>query len=426
MAIRQWTPADLPASFKLFEYDFALNAKIALDGSNQIVTITDNWSGRVASGGAVGYRRPLSQATGVQSAFKSGSASDPSYADGIIVNDLTGLPSGNADRFMGFAVSMVDGIVGGYRGTGNGYYFLDSPSPGMRLTTGTTSRTAPVTTAKNTPNWVTASHASSVTTVRVNGVTVATYNVTLATVLSAFGIAGAQRDYYNLVGHTLYVVVGKRAPTQDEAWRLEWWVATNKTKKAIPTDNPYSTSPPMYDDGLGPYTGTVSVTTEDATTSSAARLYVKGATAYTTEDATITAKGSLRITGRASVTTEDALGVAIGKAPIVGAGAAQTEDAIGVASGRLSLRASVVVQTEDATGTAAGVSIVAGRAVVTTEDAIAISRVSLLIRGAVVVTTEDATGSSKGELEATHNYYIVPEGFRIRLGFRHYKFRRRT
>lgn len=176
-----------------------------------------------------------------------------------------------------------------------------------------------------------------------------------------------------------------------------------------------------------PISGTTTVTTEDALGTSKAALIVKGKSSSQTEDATIVAYGKLRISAMAVATTEDAIAAAVGKSPVRGQASFITEDAIAVSSAKLSIRGTVVVTAEDATAIAYGdvVSPIKATASATTEDAVVVACGRLTVKAIVSVHTEDAIGISRGSLLSDKlPYYIVPEGFRIKLGFRHYKFRR--
>lgn len=245
----EWSPSDLPADFKLFEWDFARDDLIALDANGGISSIADTWQGRLAGTASVNDRRKLAAFNGVQGAFKPGSGAD-TRADGIILSDLTGLPAGNADRYLGFAAVAIDGIIGGYRGNTDKIYCFDTPSdPGLRFYYDTNRVTSQLPVDKTLAHFYAGKHASSVSKLRVDGMDAGTYPATLQTVLDSFGIAGAQTDFYGIVGYSFYAIVGKRAPTQDEEWLIEAWVAKYKTKRTVPNDNPYRTTLPMVPDG---------------------------------------------------------------------------------------------------------------------------------------------------------------------------------
>lgn len=125
MAQRLWTPDDLPVDFKLFEWDFARNDKITLDANAGIAAIADNWQGRLASTPSLSSRRTLETFNGVQGAYKPGGNSNTDES-GLFLSDFTGLPTGNADRYMAFVVVHNDGIIGGYGNTLANDYWLDA------------------------------------------------------------------------------------------------------------------------------------------------------------------------------------------------------------------------------------------------------------------------------------------------------------
>ncbi|WP_375248325.1 hypothetical protein [Sphingomonas sp.] len=287
MALREWNPSDLPADFKFLEYDFARNERITLDGNGGIAQILDNWQGRAATTANAGGRRTVGSFNGVQSAYSSGFDKN-----GIIVDDLTGFPSGNADRYLGFAVVPQDGLIGGYRGDGTAnIYCLDSPyDPGVRFYYDNARVTSQVATDNSTAHYIEVQHASSASSLFVDGVAAGTYPVTLATTLDRFGIAGAQEDFYGVIGHTFYVVIGKRPPTQDERQLLEAWVAQYKTKRSPPSDNPYRPTAnggqglPMVDDGSAPaeLTANASVVAPSVMVTTAAIMALAAVAAVTT------------------------------------------------------------------------------------------------------------------------------------------------
>lgn len=325
MAKREWTPSDLPADFRLFEWDFARNDLITLDSNSRIASIADTWQGRLASTASVNDRRTLGAFEGVQGAYKAGSGAD-TRADGIILSDLAGLPAGNDDRYLGFAAVAIDGIIGGYRGSTDKIYCFDTPfDPGLRFYYDTNRATSQLRVDKTLAHFYTGKHASSVSNLRVDGLDAGTYPVTLQTVLDRFGIAGAETDFYGIVGYSFYVIVGKRAPTQDEEWRIEAWVAKYKTKRTVPTDNPYRTALPEVDDGqpsgsTASASGTLGAVI--ATASAAVAIVAAGA-------GTLSPFGGSAATAAPITARADAVGLALS-----GSAAAQTS-AVAGASGSM-------------------------------------------------------------------------------------------
>lgn len=391
----EWSPADLPSDFKLFEWDFARNDKVTLDANGGIASIADNWAGRLAVTTSTAARRTLATFTnGVQGAYKPGSSSNTA-ANGLSLIDTSGLPVGSADRYLGFAVVHADGILGGYGDTSHDYW-LDTPfNPGYRVHLEGTMTTNQLSVNRTDAHFVELETISGVTTLWVDGVNAGTYNNVLATTASKFGIAGYDQSYYTMNGYTFYVPVGKRGRTTDERYLLQAWTFKYKLKRSPPSDNPYrpvangGSDLPMVADsgttvsGTGSAAGTGTASATGATTAggtgSAAGTGLAAAASSATASGTGSASGSGTAsgvgaasasgtgstsgTGTAVATgsvTAGGTGAAVGTGTALAAGSTIAA-ATGTAAGSSTASASSGSQTTiGGTGTAAGSSIVTG------------------------------------------------------------------
>lgn len=238
---RLWTPQDMPSDFKLGWWHFPDSSTVTLDGASKIASIENKFDNgtRLASTADSTKRHSISKVNGYDTAF-----STDTTLNGILVSNTSGFPLGNADLFMMFVVMPQDGVVGGYRGGNN--YWVDNPFPDFRLRTNGGDFTATGSTNNSTLHTSIFNRVSGKTNIRVDGTDRGTHTPTSAynTTLGTFGIKGADVGYYPLKGATLAAMVGKRAATSDEIYKIEWWYATF-TGQTIPSDNPYKTNPPM-------------------------------------------------------------------------------------------------------------------------------------------------------------------------------------
>jgi len=254
-----WTPQDLPSDFKLGWYHFPDSATVTLDASSKIASIEnkfDNGSRPCATPSNL-TRHVIQQFNGYDTAYSP----TVNTHGGILMQNTTGLPTGNADLCMIFVAMSQDGVVGGYRGGNN--YWVDNPFPDYRLRTNGGDFTATGSTNNTALHTAIFNRSAGKTNIRVDGTDrgthtpTSTYNTTLGT----FGIKGADNSYYVMKGSTLGAIVGKRAATADEMFLIEKWYSTF-TGQTVPASNPYAASLPMVEDAGGGTTvsGTATMT----------------------------------------------------------------------------------------------------------------------------------------------------------------------
>jgi len=352
---RLWTPQDLPADFKLLWYHFPDTSTVTLDTNQRIAAIADKFgSGVPATSPSTGLQRTYPQlVNGFSTAFGDGY----NYA-AITISDLSKLPSGNADRYFAW-VCNVDanqgGIIGGYRvqdGADATQLWIDSV---FRVRSGI-SLDGSSGVANGTMNFLSVKFANGVETIRANGVTKGSGTVTQSGAYSFFGIRAAMADYYNMVGATLGFISGKRAPTADEEWKIEWWYATY-TGKTIPDDNPYKNSPPTVADATsGPTMGSTTVSA-----SSTSRV---GGTAAVLMASTAIAAASLAGGAGTAVETQTPTKVAASGSTTAPNVASVGMGATTVAASSASAQAGSAAVTTQSNVSAASASAVAGAATV--------------------------------------------------------------
>lgn len=145
-------------------------------------------------------------------------------------------------------------------------------------------------------------------------------------------------------------------------------------------------------------TGSLAVTLDSASVSSAGSLAIAGALSSTLEGATLSSAGSVAITGSSAVTLADSTLSAAGAVAITGSSAITLGDATLSAAGALALTGSAAVTLDSATLAAEGVltSGPTGALAVTLADATVAATGTLALAGTASITLAGSTLASTG------------------------------
>lgn len=279
MALRDKTPQDLPASQKFGWWMIPFASTVTRDANGLLQSVENSFDNGSRPCGTTDAtkRHTISKVNGYDCAVSTDTS-----RGGILLQNMTGIPSGNADLCMIFIQMPQDGVVGGFRGGNN--YWVDNPYPDYRMRTEKGDFTGSGTTNNTSLHTLIINRKNGVTTMRVDGTTRGTqapsggYNTTLGT----FGIKGADANYYVLKGATLGAMLLKQAASDDDIYFFEAYFA-RYTGQAIPSDNPYRTALPQVDDGTTPatITGSASGTLAGLGTVAASSIAILGAAALT-------------------------------------------------------------------------------------------------------------------------------------------------
>lgn len=230
----EWTPLDSASATKIGFWWFPYK-NYTLDSASKVAAIANNFpdASRTCSTANAAKRHSIAQVNGYDTAFSADTT-----LNGILLDNTTGIPTGNADLCMIFVQMPQDGVVGGYRGGNN--YWIDNPFPDYRLRTNAGDFTATGNTNNSTLHTLVVNRKAGVTTIRVDGDARGThapsggYNTTLGT----WGLKGADVAYYPLKGATAGGALYGGALSDDEVYKWEAWAA-KVTGQTIRTDNPY-------------------------------------------------------------------------------------------------------------------------------------------------------------------------------------------
>lgn len=241
---RAWTPQDLPDDFKLAWYHFPDASTVTLDANGKIASIANKFNNGLvmpAQTANANRRSSIVKLNGFDTSYQA-----DYYADGLLVTNMAAFPTGSADRFFVWAVGNGNsngGIIGGYRksdtNSEQNQFWIDS---NFYLRAGDT-HDGGNGVDRTLLNTLLVNYKEKVMVLRANGVQKSSKNATLSGSYPYFGLRAAAVDYYNMAGSVLGGIWGKRAATQDEMWRIEWYYSTFGTV-ALPADNPYKTRPP--------------------------------------------------------------------------------------------------------------------------------------------------------------------------------------
>jgi hypothetical protein len=393
MAQRAFTFQDLAADFKLTLHDMA--SGVTLDANGKIASIANSFGNGAnpaitANTNSARRHSPVTY-NGYPTAF-----SDSTSYDGILISDTSAFPKGNEDRYMMVINLSQDGIVFGYRGDGANIYCVDNPyNPGYRLyTTGNPTLTGTTAPSANSLHCLELVHQSSVTRMYVDGALNGTLNAVLATTIKKIGIKGAEADYYTMKGYMALALMGKRAPTQDEQWRIQW-KAAQITGRPLPASNPYYNTTPMVDDGATTIvTGSSFSTIASFVAASAAGLAIVGAASLALAGIGSTSTASPPTAAQAQASLGAIASAGIGSISATGAAATSLQSIGTAGAGTLPVHANGTIALADVVSGSTGAISIAGAASTTLDPIDTVSASRADVRGSANTKIGSVAGSS--------------------------------
>lgn len=377
MALRPWTPQDLPADFKLVWYHIPDSATVSLDANSKIASVANKFTNKAnpATTRNEARRNSIRKSNGYDTAYGDGNQ----Y--GILVSDLTGFPTGNADRFM-MLVAVNDGgsVLWGYKhDNGGSNYWVDSDFS-LKCNSNTGLNGGAV--SRNVLHTYVANHKDGITTLRLDGVQRARGAVTITGVTPAnesVGIKGAQENFFTFTGGTLAAMYSTRAATADEMYLIEYWYA-GFTGQAIPADNPYRNNPPMVDDGTG-----------------AERINLDAAITEAAD--TVAASAAVRITATAQLIEQPDTVSSATIARVMGAASlVETDDTLSAAAIAVIRAAVSTIEADDMVEASAGVRIRADAQLVERDDTIVSATIARITLNAALVEDDDQVEAMIGQV----------------------------
>lgn len=392
MALRPWTPQDLPADFKLVWYHVPDSATVTLDANNKVAAVANKFTNKVnpATTRNEARRNSIRKSNGYDTVYGDGNQ----Y--GVLVNDMTGFPQGNADRFM-MLVAVNDGgsVLWGYKhDNGGSNYWVDSDFT-LKCNSNTGLNGGAV--SRNVLHTYVANHKDGISTLRLNGVQRARGAVTITGATPAnesIGIKGAQENFFTYTGGTLAAMYGSRAATADEMWLIEYWYSTY-TGQPVAADNPYRDNPPMVDDGTVPVANLAAnlVEASDAVTSAAA-VRVAAIAALIEQDDTIASAGAARVIVSAAIQEgDDAMAATAAVRVVVNAQLVEADDQIEAMIGIVRMFDADLAEGDDTLVSTAYVGVTASAALIERDDTMASAGSVRATLSARLVETDDTLTS---------------------------------